>query len=283
MGQICRLKGKNREALESFSAMVKLTQDRGEIRKEFSNAGYVRLLCLVMLSRAEIMETQKEDQKALEEYDRLLILLDKIKPEQRSNCTDVGAVLDRMSQCYLRQKKIDQYIACAEKIIRKHPDYDRVPLVKLELACTRYAKKKNWSFSSENNSYTFPVRILGSLGRTCDSDFVNEIKKICKESKNSRWSAQVEYHYGWLLEFRGEYQKATEVFAGLARKKEPQKDHSTLIEYARIEYAVLLSEQAKYKQAMAILNDIHPAGGTHISKLVEALKQNLQMHMRESF
>jgi len=283
MGQICRIKGKSGEALGAFEAMVKIMQDRGEIRKEFSNAGYVRLLCLVMSSRAEILETQKEDQCALEEYERLLTLLGKIKPEQSSNCTGSAAVLDRMSQCYLRQKKVDQYITCADKIIRLYPEYDRLPLVKLELACIKYAKKQKWSFSSVSDSYVFPAQVIGSLGRTCDSEFVNEVKKICDDSKTSRWSYLIEYHYGWLLEFRGDFQKATGVFASLSEKKKKHEEQSTLMDYAKIEYAVLLSEQSKYKQALGVLNDVHPAGGSHVSKLVNALKQNLQMHMREAF
>jgi tetratricopeptide (TPR) repeat protein len=80
-GQIARLQGNDKEALEAFEQAAKLLVSR----EHNASPEFVRLLCSILFARGEIYEVQENYSQSISEYNRLIqILRQNSNNEQRS-------------------------------------------------------------------------------------------------------------------------------------------------------------------------------------------------------
>jgi tetratricopeptide (TPR) repeat protein len=288
-GQISRLQGNDKEALEAFEQAAKLL----ESKEHNASPEFVRLLCLVLFARGEIYEVQESYSQSISEYNRLIQVL-----RQNSNSETAGRYIppagDRISQAYLRMGDVNSYIKNAEELSADYPQYYRIPVIKLEVECVKFLKSHCVNFDPFKGSFSAPAQLIAYFKDSKDSNSAQEIMttfdNICKEYSSGYDRILLQYHYAWLLDTLGEKNKAAKIFAMISAAKIPDNEDKpcekvileTVAEYARIQLAILLGERADYTEALRILSTMqtHP-DKSHISELAKSIGKNLETLKRE--
>ena len=293
-GQISRLQGNDREALEAFEQAANLLEPSLSSRKEHNtNPEFVRLLCSVLFARGEIYEVQENYSQSINEYNRLIQIL-----RQNGNSDISGRYIppagDRISQIYLRMGDVNSYIKNAEELSADYPQYYRIPVIKLEMECVKFLKSHCVNFDSFKGSFSAPAQLIAYLKDSKDSNSAQEITAVfdnlCKEHSIGYGGILLQYHYAWLLDTLGEKNRAAEIFAMISAAGIPDDGDKprekaileTVAEYAKIQLAILLGERADYTEALRILNTMrtHP-DKSHISELAKSVGKNLETLKRE--
>ncbi len=293
-GQISRLQGNGKEALEAFEQAAKLLEPLLSGGKEHNtNPEFVRLLCSVLFARGEIYEAQENYSQSINEYNRLIQIL-----RQNGNSEISGRYIppagDRISQVYLRMGDVNSYIKNTEGLSADYPQYYRIPVIKLEMECVKFLKGHSVNLDSLKGSFSAPAQLIAYFKDSKDSNSAQQITAVfdnlCKEHSTSYGGILLQYHYAWLLDTLGEKNKAAEIFARISTARIPDNGDKprekaileTVAEYAKIQLAILLGERADYTEALRILSTmrIHP-DKSHISELAKSVGKNLETLKRE--
>ncbi|MHC4479016.1 MAG: hypothetical protein ACYTEL_25605 [Planctomycetota bacterium] len=297
IGQISRLTGKNREALEAFEQVAGLLEKRSSRTGEFT-AGSVlaRLWCSALVSKAEIYELAQDYAASITEYNRLLHILSGNK-DNFLLPRYAPLLNDRMSQLHLRQRNLDKYLELAEALTTEYPQYYRTPIVKLEIECVKYLTSAAGDFEFVNGSFSAPAHAIARLKSSMEESLVQRMVDMLdglrQEYRHTAYGGfLLHYHYARLLDSLGAKDKAIEVLAPIcsaetvAPTTKPcrRKVMETVQEYARVQSAIMLGERADYKQASRRLGSlrVHP-DESHILQLAKSVRKSLETLKREVY
>lgn len=292
IGQISRLIGHDKEALEIFDKTANLLEQQFSLGIE--DAVYSTLMELWMsalFSRAEIFETQQDYASAIIEYERLL---EKVNQNKKGQFGHAASVNDRLSQLYLRRGDIGKYVTLAQGLAIDYPKYYRTGIVKFEIECVKFLKSVSADLDLANGSFNAPACTIAYLRNSRDvgsaQDIVDKLDKLSKEYANSYSGILLGYHYAWLLDALGERSKAMDMFVQIssndclgANDKSCQITVAeTIQKYAKIQHAIMLGERANYSEALHVLDSlITHQSESHISKLAESVSKGIQTLKRE--
>ena len=291
IGQIHRMKGAYEEALKVFDQLAAHFEEQyysnGQVNVE---SAIEELWYAALLSRAQIYEAQENDKLSIAEYERVVRLL--TKSERENVRVRFPLVYDKMGQLHFRRSNIKKYLALVRSAISDFPHYQRVPLMKLEMECIKFARDNSLNLDLVKKAGNAPVWLIGkitSVENTKVAAFTLTLERLCKESKDSKWGALLQYHYGWLLDRLGEKVRAAHIFAGIgagSNKKEDDlqtKEVFTMIrEYGHIQSAIICGENGEYAQALKILAGLRASPEqSHLGKLAASVRKSIKTLKRE--
>ncbi|MCX5637741.1 MAG: hypothetical protein NTX52_08640 [Planctomycetota bacterium] len=293
IGQICRLSGQNKEALEAFNQVINLSEQDLSFNKGAAYPALVKLWCAALFSRAEIYELQRNLNAGITEYKRLLNALRQIKNNDMLS-RYAPLANDRMSQLYIRQGDIDTYIKLAEALTINYPEYYRAPVIKLEIECVKFLKDIHENPEFINGSYGAPANVIaylnGSKEKTSAYPIANKLAILSKENQNSYSWFLLQYEYAWLLDTLGEKDKAADALAQITSSNLVSLGNGLnrnavikmIQDYAKIQRAIILGEKANYTEALEMLATLcSDPNESHISKLAESVTESIQILKRE--
>ena len=294
VGQISRLQGQNKKALEAFERVANLLEQRLSVGREVvANTAFAKLWCSALFSKAEIYELQRDYAASITAYDRLFHVL-----RQNKNEDVLGQyaplVNDRISQLHIRRGDIDKYTEVAEALTKDHPEYYRTPIVKLEVECVKLLRSTSANHKFINGSFAAPSELIALLtrskGGTLAQHICDKLDSLCKERQNTYEGVLLQYHYAWFLDTLGEKGKAAEILARILSSDVAPANNGThkkavietVQEYAKIQYAIMAGERADYNEALRVLGSLrtHP-DKPHISELAKSVGQSIQILKRE--
>ena len=295
VGQISRLKGKDEDALEAFDRVANLLEQRLAVdNKKAVESGTAKLWCSAVFGKAEIYELQRDYAASIAEYNRLHRILDE---NENNDMLSKYAVLanDRISQLYLRLGDADKYIRFAQALTADYPKYCRTPIIKFEIECVRFLKNLRADFGFANGSFIGPACLIAYLKDSKDKTSAQQISSkldtLCKEYPGSYAGILLNYHYAWLLDTLGEEEKAIEILARISSSDIVDSNNNfwekaiaeTIQEYAKTQYAIMLSEKADYAEALRVLSSLrtHP-GQSHLSELAKSIRKSIKILKREA-
>ena len=293
IGQISRMEGENRQALDAFNQVVELVEQQSAgAKKSFVSAALMRLCCSALLSRAEIRQMQQDYDASISEYDRLLRML--VQNQEDKFSQYIPLAKDRISQLYLKQGNIDKYIEIAQMLPVDCPRYYRAGVIRFEIECIRFLRSVSKDFECADGSFTAPARLITYFKVSKDKDSAKPIlevlSRLCEEHSNTYAGILLSYHYAWLLDAIGEKNKAVEVFArvsstdigGVNNNVRPNAIAKTIAEYAKIQCAIMLGEKGDYEKALQVVGSLgsHPEQ-SHISDLAKSVSEGMVVLRRE--
>ena len=295
LGQIYRLKGEDTEALEAFNRVAHLAEKWISANTaDATDSAALKLLHLALFTRGEIYQLRQNYSAAITEYRRLVDSPGHNKKDKTSQYIIMLAG-DRISQLYLREGDIDKYVKCAQLLTAYYPEYYRSPVIKLEIECVKFLKSVAPDFEFQNDSFTAPALLIGYLkdGRneTTAKQLADQLDKLCKEYQKGYGGALLNYHYAWLMETIGEKDKAAKILDRLSSADFTDNNTTslekavieTVQEYAKIQYAIMLTEKADYAKASNVLNSLrtHPPQ-SHILNIASSIRNSTEILKRET-
>ncbi|HUW18898.1 MAG TPA: hypothetical protein VMW16_06310 [Sedimentisphaerales bacterium] len=294
IGQITRLEGRDREALAAFDRAANLLEQRLAVGPEHcDNPAMVKLCCSVLFSSAEICEQRREYAAAITAYSRLLRVLSKSKNIDLLKQYGPLAI-DRISQLYLRQGRVAKYMEMGDTLITNYPEYYRVPIVELEIECVKVLKVVAADCDLSGGGFGAPAQAIGYIKnsgeKTSAGPIVDKLDRLCRKYQTTYGGILLQYHYAWFLDALGEKDKAMKVlgriasidFGGSNHKFWESRIIETTQEYAKTQYAVMLTEKEDYGEALRVLGSLrtHP-DKSHIAELANSLTNCIQILKRE--
>jgi hypothetical protein len=291
---MCRLEGKDAEALNAFDQVVALLKrPSASHRQVAADPVSAKLLRSALLGRAEICQVAGNYAAGIVEYNHLLGGPGRKKEDNLAGPA-APLVIDRMSQLYLTEGNITRYTELAEELVRDYPAYYRTPLVKLEVVCVRHLKTASNPESIEG-AFAVPARVLAHIKASGDTALArrvaDELEKLCKEyPSNSYAGVLLHYHYVWFLDALDDKDKAVEILkqiasvsvAGAVPEANRRKIIETIQNYARIQSAIALAEQARYREALELVGTVRTnPDGPHVSELATSVTECIQILRRE--
>jgi len=292
-GQISRLVGKNKEALESFNQVARLLEKRLSFKGEHaSNLALAKLHCSALFSRAEIYNLQRDYTASISEYNRLLSVLIQYQIDNIMS-QYIPLVDDRISQIHLQKGEIREYVILGEKLTRVHGKYYRTPIIKFELECIKFLEEFSPNLQFVNGSSDAPTHVFAYLkcakDKTVAQHIVYKLNNLCKETQDTYSGIVLRYHYAWFLDTLGEKNKAAETLAQIFSVNIANTNNrawgkavvETVQEYAKIQYAIIAGERANYTEALRVLNMRAYTDQSHISELAKSVSKSIEILKRE--
>ena len=294
IGQISRMEGKNKDALDAFQQITNILEKSIQNDKEFTkDLSLMKVWVSAVISKAEIFEFQRNCSESINQYNHLLQILKEMKLKDLHD-QYYAFVNDKVSQLYLQTGDIEKYLISAKSILTNSPEYSRIPLIKLEIACVEFLNVQHKSIEFPNGSFESPSLLIADIKNIDDKtqfqDIVEVFDKLCKEYKNNNGGGLLLYHYAWLLDTIGNKDKASEIFLqiisqdSINEKKEGQKPEitSTIQEYAKIQYAIMAGEKGKYNEALKVLDTLRKQPeNSHLSELSKSVIESIKTLKRE--
>jgi len=292
-GQISRMEGKDKKALDAFNQVVKYSEQQITGVKENSIAPVLMKLCYsALFSRAEIYQLQRDYAAGIAEYNCLLRMLGQDKEGRFSQYIPLAK--DRVSQLYLRGGDIGKYIEIAQRLSIDYPQYYRAGVIKFETECVKFLRSAAKDSEFADGSFAAPVRLIayfkGSNDKSPAKPILEKLGELCKEHSNTYAGILLNYHYAWLLDTLGEKDKAIEAFAQVSSvnikdansKIQPSAIAETVAEYAKIQRAIMLSEKGDYRRALEAAGSLcaHQEQ-SHISDLAKSVNESIVTLRRE--
>jgi len=294
VGQISRLAGENMEALAAFNDVVKVaSQELSAVRKDEHKGVLGEVLQAALFGRAEIYELNREYGASIGEYERLLGMLDK-RTCNKSLCDYTMMVRNRISQLHLRQGDVEKYMEVAKGIVTSDTEYGRRAIVELEMVCVKVLKGVDSSMEFSNGSFETPAKVIAYVKaqelKAMAASIIDKVGKLCKRYTDGFGAMVVSYHYAWLLDAVGERDEAAKIFGRISSGEIGKVGGEmcneaiarTVVQYAKIQYAIMLGESGNYREALGVLSGVLPVGEkTHISGLTESVSESIRILKRE--
>lgn len=293
IGQISRLMGNDKEALEAFDQTSSLLARKFSWGVEDSAcSGLKKLWVLVVFSRAEIFEMQGDYASGVVEYENLL---EALSQNRRGRFSQYAAgVNDRLCQLYLHQGDTGKYVKSALALTAGYPEYYRTGIIKLEIECVKFLKTVGVDFNFSDGSFSAPSYTIAYLRRARDldsaQDMAEKLDRLSREYADGYSGILLGYHYAWLLDALGERDRALEVLARVSSDEcfgaNEKHCRITIVEtiqrYAKIQRAIILGEKANYSEALQVLDSLRTdQSESHISELAKAVSKGMQTLKRE--
>lgn len=287
-GQTYRMQAKDDKALGAFEELIKLSETfAGKEPNQPTGTAVLKLAATAGFSKAEIYRYNQNYDSEIAEYKRIIELVK--KPSDY-----VPAALDRMSQAYLIEGKIEDYNQTAIKLIEEYPDYYRTPLVKLEEQAVKILKQKNASIEFEKASLDAPARLIALVKDSSDEQFrkktASVFKELYEQYKKGYGGILLGYHWGWVLDATGRHDQAALIFEQICKQAEmidsdkPGIAHviDTLTEYAKLQQAFIYGEENKYREGLELVYSLKPdPNDVHMQNLSDSIEKALQTLKRE--
>jgi len=294
IAQISRLAKENDDALNAFGQVAYLLEQKQLVDKSKTvYPALAKLWCSALINRAEIYEASQNYIASINEY---VHLLDTPGRNGKGDAMSrYGALVsDRLSQLYLRQGNLNEYIKRAELLTADYPGYYRTPIIKLEIECVKSLKSVPASFEFVDGSLAAPAYLIAyindSRNKALGQQISDKLDMFCREYPNTYGGILLLYHYAWLLDALDEKDKAAEIFARISSIETGQTDDEsgdktimkTIQMYAKIQYAVMLGEKGDYLNALQTLDELRThRDKSHISELAESVGKSMETLKRE--
>lgn len=292
-GQIYRMLAKDDKALEAFEKVIELSKkiiDKNPNQEH--PASLLKLSATARFGRAEIYQYNQNYKSASAEYKKIVILL---KNNEQLAKTYVPLAIDRLSQLYLIEGEVKDYNKAATKLIKKYSDYYRTPIVKLEAESVKILKEKDSSVNFTKGSFDAPARLIGLSKDSSDKELKDKIEVLLEDLsskyKQGYGGILISYHYAWFLDALGQQKQAAKLLENILQQTKsinpdaPPYINSTihtLTDYTKLQQAVILGEENKYKEAIEIVSLLKPdPNDVHITTLAESIEYALQTLKRE--
>jgi tetratricopeptide (TPR) repeat protein len=295
VGQTSRMLGRDLAALDAFNRVAAPAENRLSPNNT-GTAGSVseKLACAALTSRGEILEAAGDYKGAVAEYARLIEVLKGSKDQEL--LTSYGPTAnDRISQLYLRQDNVDEYLKAVARLCEDYPQYYRTPVARFEAECVRFLKRLSADSQFVNGSVDAPALAIGcvkdSKKGTQGQELVSALERSCRGHPGAYGEILLQYHHAWLLDALGRKDEAIEILARIRSADVFDADDKsskslilqTIQDYARIQSAIMLGEKADYTEALRVLGTLgkHPEE-SHISVLASSVSEGLQILRREA-
>jgi tetratricopeptide (TPR) repeat protein len=292
-GQIYRMQTEDDKALDAFEKLIALSSKFLTQGPDHGNSVSVLKLAVVAgFAKAEIYQYRQEYDSAVSEYKRILICL------KSNNIPDVNGyaplALDRISQFCLIKGKIEDYNQASGELIEKYPGYYRTGIVRLEAEAIKMLKEKDAAVTFPRGSFDAPARLIGLIKDIGDKEPKDRIKALlqdlCGRYRQSYAGILLGYHYAWLLDAVGEQKQANEVLDDICKQAasiNPEMSDtalviSTLIDYAKLQKAIILGEENKYQEALKVVDTVNSdPNNAHLFNLADSIKKAFETLKRE--
>jgi len=292
IGQISRLMGNDKEALEAFDQTSSLLARKFSSGAEDSACSALKKLwVLVVFGRAEVFEMQGDYASGVVEFESLLEVLSRKKGRFSQYAAGVN---DRLCQLYLRQGDTGKYVKAARALTAAYPEYYRTGIIKLEIECVKSLKSVGVDFNFSDGSFSAPSYTIAYLRRARDldsaQDMAEKLDRLSGEYADGYSGILLGYHYAWLLDALGERDRALEMLARVSSDEcfgaDEKHCRITIVEtiqrYAKIQRAIILGEKANYSEALQVLDSLRTdQSESHISELAKAVSKGMQTLKRE--
>ena len=292
-GQIYRMQAKDDKALEIFEELVEQSQKFLNKNPSQKNpASILKLAVTAGFARAEIYQYNQDHDFAIAEYRKIIASLKSGKIPGANNYAPLA--LDRISQFYLIDGKVEGYSQAAGELVEKYPDYYRVPIVRLQNEAVKILKENDTSVNFPRGSFDAPVRLIALIKESGDKELKDRVT-VLLESLSSQYSQSyggilLGYHNAWLLDVSGEQKQAAEVLEDICKQAVSINPDSpgitrvinTFSDYAKLQQAIILGEENRYGDALEIIHSLKPApNDVHIPGLADSIEKALQTLKRE--
>ena len=281
--QSYRLQGDDRAALTTLAKLINVSKENPHLTPALS-----QLRVFAHWTRAEIFLSQQNCTQARQEYQQLLSLpqIDsELLPQILAHCAEIN----------FRSGEFKQYLERTEQITRDYPDYLRLPLIRFRAECVRFCQANDLPIDSSQGSAQIAVQIIAAIKNNETpiepGPLLQILTNLTQEYAQNPWSRLLIYHQGWLLDAQGSSRAAAVAFARHATDPIPEqvsdgphnKTVATLQNYAGLQQAIILSEQAQYAQAANILDTLRNVPPqSHIAQMKKAVEKNIAILKRET-
>lgn len=293
LGQIARLGGEGPKAREVFGRLASLLEPIVVNESRSADPALVRLFGAACISMAEIAEQAADPKAAITEYERILRASRLISDNPWLN-EQSPRIMDKVAQLRLSTRDVDGYLRCAERLRQNYPAYERAVLVELEMECIRLLQGSGDPAVVPQNSYDAPAWAIACArsgdGASMRSRLLDIAASTCPKLPRTCADLVACYHAAWIFESLGDVGEATRRFNQVVSADVGPLEHSfitdrtveTIRGYARVQHAILLAETDRYDEALRALAAVfEPHGETHIAKLTESTRKNIETLKRE--
>jgi len=293
-GQTARTLGRDLTALDAFNRLASLAEEQLLPEdKGASGSALEKLGCAALISRAEILETSGDYKGAIAEYARLIKAL---KGDRHCELlTSYGPMAnDRISQLYLRQDNVDEYLKAVARLASDYRRYYRTPVATFEAECIKFLKRVSPDSHFVNGSIEAPALAIGYVKNFKTENPAHELigllERLCQEHRGTYGEILLKYHHAWLLDALGRKDEALEILTRIcsadmvnAEDKSPTSlVLQTIREYARLQSAIILGEKADYTKALRVLGTLGKhSDESHISILAGSVIEGIKILRRE--
>jgi len=280
LAQSFRLEGKDRLALDSFSQLIDLLEK--ELGSGSSAVPFSQLRVSALLARAEIFQSQQNLEQSEREYQKLIAVLSQPSVHS-SGSLSFAQVMDRCARVNFRLGRLNRSLELTEQAVRQFPNYTRVPMMRLEIECIRFCRTNGLTINFSEGSATLAVQVIGAIKETSHTidptSLLKTIEALTSEYGQNPCSAELMYHHGWLLDTLGRSDEAAKVFSHLGARKGKKSD--LLLAYGKIQQAIILSEQARYAQAIKLLKTQPDfPDQSHLASMVDEVEKSIRILKR---
>lgn len=289
-GQIYRMQGKDKRALEQFDKLISLSYLIMNESHQPVSLAVGKLTVSAILAKAEIYQIRGCYDLAVEEYKQAIAFTG----EGRFGLDDIAPVLDRLSQIYLINGNLEGYRKTCARLIRKYPEYYRTPIVRLETAAVDLLVREDISIDFSSGSLESPVKLISLIGNGCDRQLMDRATSIFKQlySQYNQGYAGVllGYHWAWVLDMTDRHEQAARVFEEIIKKAELINNDNevfsrvlkTLTGYAKLQQAIIYGEKNRFNEALELVSSLNlEPDDTHMVNLSDSIEEALKILKRE--
>jgi len=292
-GQIYRMQAKDDLALKAFEELIELSQKlltQDSSRK--NPASVLKLVATAGFAKAEIHQYNQDYDSAIAEYKKIYTCLNPGKAPDVNSYAPLA--LDRLSQFYLIEGRVEDYNQATGEFIKKYPDYYRTGIIILETEAVKILKVKNPSADFSKGSFDAPARLIAFIKDSGDKTLKDKVTVLLKDFsgqyRQSYSGILLGYHYAWLLDASGKQRQAAEVLDDICKQAasvnpmmpEAASIISTLADYAKFQQAIILGEENNYKEALETVHSVKPdPNNVHLFNLVNSIEKALETLKRE--
>ncbi|MHC5060687.1 MAG: tetratricopeptide repeat protein, partial [Planctomycetota bacterium] len=256
-----------------------------------NSASVLKLAAAAGFTRAEIYQYNQDYDSAIAEYKKIIASLKDKEPFAK---TYAPLALDRMSQFYLIEGKVEDYNQTAAGLVEKYPDYYRVPILRLETEAVKILKQKEPSVNFPRGSFDAPAKLIALIKDSGDKELNYKVTVLLKDLSSqygqSYGGILIGYHYAWLLDSSGKQKQAAEILEGVCKQAAAVNSDvpgtasvtSTLNNYSKLQQAVIFGEENEYREALEIIYSLKPdPNDVHMLNLSDSIKKALETLKRE--
>ena len=140
-----------------------------------------------------------------------------------------------------------------------------------------------------------PARTITLIPKMTSSpssdEFLDAVARLCEEYTQGYPALLLRYHHAWALDAAGQRKAAAEAMSRIASMRPPdhgddplgQSVAKILRDYATIQQAILLSEEAEHRKAFELLRNDNPVCGlSHLAELHKAVRNAIETLLKEA-
>jgi tetratricopeptide (TPR) repeat protein len=289
--QTARMLARDELALNHYNKLMQQAIDAAKTaNQKISNTMLEKLYLASVFGKAEIYTFQGKFGPAGEIYQKAIEDLQTGIFKGGLKC--LPDLYDQFSQVCLKTAKVQQYHETVSVMAKQYPDYSRFSLIQLESFAVQFLEQNEAKTDFTNGSFEAPSQLILYVKEHKDSPAIERIQSGLKKlseirhRESSDWL--VSYHYAWLLDTIGEKETACKcldaIITGIEDNDKLHADYlaQAILNYAKLQKALISGEQEQYKQGLECLASLDPAiKDTHVSQLADSIRNSLETLKRE--